>query len=131
MMDNDYLSEIERTMPIPVTSFPWQVLAESHSWAPEMEELLAFLKKKSEGSSAIFTGDGSRYSNPMTRCWRVAFHVLTFVVASSEPDRAHIIRSRMTDVLEAKFPGEDEFHGDVMACFGEAQHIVYTEEHDL
>jgi len=131
MTHKGFLSEIERTMPVPVTSFPWQDPADAHLWAPEMEELLAFLKKKSQGSSAIFTGDGGRYSNPLTRAWRVAYHVLLFVVSSSEPDRAHIIRSRMVDVLEARFPGQDEFHGDVMACFGEAQHIVYTEEHDL
>jgi len=130
-MKDPYIAEMERTMPIPVTSFQWQRPGDSHEWAEEMQELLGYLLEKSQGSSVLFMPDGGRFDHGLKNAWRTAYDVLVFVCASSDPCETHILRGRILDVLETKYPEQDEFQGDVLACFGEAQHIVFTKERAL
>lgn len=128
MARDEFIADMERTMPVPVTSFPWQDRRDSHQWAPEMAELLAFLEERGRKSSVLFTGSGERFAVPSAEYWKAAYNALLFVVSTSEPCPGHILRSRMCDVLEARLPGRDEFHAEVLGRFSEAMHTVFTKE---
>ena len=130
MSKDAYIADMERQMPVPITSFPWQDQTRPWEWAAETEELLRFIEKKGQQSSVIFTGDGSRYGHDGANTWKACLGAAQFIILTSPPCEGHIFRSRMLNVLEKRLPDQDDFHGQVMARFGEAMHVVKMKEFD-
>ena len=127
-MTDEYIAEMERTMPVPPTSFPWQDMTKPWEWADDVQELLHYMEDKGTKTSVIFTGGGDRYNNDGAKHWKAALAACQFVVLTSPPCEGHILRSRMLNVLEARLPNEDEFHAQVLGRFGEAMHVVAMKE---
>ena len=129
-MKDEYIAEMERNMPVPITSFPWQDQSQPWEWAEEIRELLYFMEDKGNKSSVLFTADGERYEHGGANAWKVCLAAAQFVILTSPPCEGHILRARMLNVLEKRLPGEDTFQAEVMGRFGEAMHIVKMKEFD-
>jgi len=127
---DDYIREMERTMPVPPTAFPWQDTENPHEWTEEIYALMDYLKEKSKGQSSIIYVPSVSFAGSMDsgRYWKAAYAALAYVVATCPPCSGALLKSHVLDVLEAAQPNEDDFHAEVMGRFNEAAHVVMTKE---
>lgn len=129
------LAQMERTMAYPVVSFSWQDEENRHEWHKSVVLLLQALmrKERSGGQVLVMMGGGgsSSYGGDYGKYYRAARMALLYVMTTSSPCMGHILASRVTDVLEARLPGEDDFHANVMSVFHETAYETVKDTRDL
>ena len=127
-MTDKYILEQERTMPVPITDFPWQDYEKPWEWTAETKALFDYCADRGRRKNQLISMPGFTRGMDTGRYWRAAAHALNFVVATSAPCDGHILRGRVLEVVERAFPGQDAFHGEVMGRFNEAAHCVMRKE---
>jgi len=127
---DDNVADMEREMPVPMTSFEWYEASEDGpptEWSDDIAALGDWLIARAKGSSSIISLPGAILTTDTTH-YKNAKLALDIVVSLSEPCEGHILRSRVLDILEARLPGEDDHQKRCMDALNEGMHVVWMKE---